>query len=52
MGISKNFRSYNSGINIIKKKYNIKNRIFNNKKIINYGEKILNSTYSKIVKII
>ena len=50
--ISKKFKNYNSGINIIKKKYNIKTKNFDNKKIIKYGEKVLNSTYSEIVKII
>ena len=52
LGISHKFRSYNSGINIMKKKQDIKIKNFNNKKIIKYGEKILNSTYSKIEEMI
>ena len=52
LGISQKFKSYNSGIKIIKKKLGIKTKNFDNKKIIKYGEKILNSTYSKILETI
>tara|TARA_Y100001970_G_scaffold58930_1_gene74968 strand:- start:2031 stop:3278 length:1248 start_codon:yes stop_codon:yes gene_type:complete len=50
--ISKKFSSYNSGINIIKKKFNKKNRVFDNRMITKYGETILNSTYNRIQKLI
>ncbi len=52
LGISKKFNNYNSGINIIKKRFNKKNRVFNNRKIIKYGETVLNSTYNRIEKLI
>ena len=52
MGISEKFKSYDAGINIIRRKYNIKNKSFDNKKIIQYGEKVLNSTYSKLANLI
>jgi len=50
--ISSKFKNYNSGIKIIKKNYNKKSKVSDNKIIINYGDKILNSTYSNIIKII
>ena len=52
MNISEKFENYASGTKIIKKKYDKKRKTFDNKKIIHYGEKVLNSTYSKLVKLI
>ena len=52
LGISKKFLDYNYGSKLIEME-NIKiQRNFNNKKLINYGEKILNLTYSEIKKFI
>ena len=52
LGISKKFLDYNNGSKLIERE-NIKiQRNFNNKKLINYGEKILNLTYSEIKKFI
>ena len=52
MKISTKFNSYNNGIKIIEKELKRKNLNFENKKIINYGQKILKSTYSEIIKFI
>ena len=52
MNISSKFNSYNNGIKIIEKKFNKKNNTFNNILLIKYGEKVLNSNYSEIIKLI
>ncbi len=52
MNISSKFNSYNNGIKIIEKKFNKKNNSFNNILLIKYGEKVLNSNYSEIIKLI
>ena len=46
------FKSYNDGIKIINKSVNKNQIVFENKKLIKYGEKILNLTYFKIIKFI
>ncbi len=51
-GISNMFKSYNDGIKIINKSINKNQIVFENKKLIKYGEKILNLTYFKIIKFI
>ncbi len=52
MGITKTFNNYNKGTQIIKKFITKKKFLNENKKLINYGEKILNLTFSEIEKII
>ena len=52
MKISFNFNSYNSGIKIIEERFNKKNKTFNNTLLIKFGEKVLNSNYSEIIKLI
>ncbi len=50
--ISKKFLDYNYGSKLIERENIKKQRNFSNKKLINYGEKILNLTYSEIKKFI
>ena len=52
MKISKMFNNYKSGTELVKNSINKKQFIFENKKLIKYGEKILNLTYQEIVKIV
>ncbi len=52
MSISAKILNYNSGTKIVKKIQNKKLLSLNNKKIIKYGQMILNSTYSQITKLI
>ena len=52
MNISTKFKSYNHGTKIIEKKLNKKMLNFYDKKIIAYGDKVLNLTYSKITRLI
>ncbi len=52
MKISKQFLNYNKGIKIIENSLNKKKLKLDNKNIIQYGEKILNSTYFEIIKLI
>tara|TARA_B100000029_G_scaffold332966_1_gene325131 strand:- start:2446 stop:3234 length:789 start_codon:yes stop_codon:yes gene_type:complete len=52
MNISTVFSNYKQGIKIIENSLYKKRLIFDNKKIIKYGEKILNSTYFEINKLI
>ena len=52
MNISIKFNNYNSGIKIIEKNHNKRKLIYENKKLTNYGKKVLNSTFSQIKKII
>ncbi len=52
MSISNMFKSYNDGINIINKSINKNQIVFENRKLIKYGEKILNLIYFKIIKFI
>ena len=52
MNISSRFNSYNNGFKIIEKKFKKKNNTFNNILLIKYGEKVLNSNYSEIIKLI
>ena len=46
------FNNYKSGTELVKNSINKKQFIFENKKLIKYGEKILNLTYQEIVKIV
>ena len=52
MNISTKFKSYNHGTKIIEKKLNKKMLNFYDKKIITYGDKVLNLTYSEITRLI
>ncbi len=52
MNISTLFSNYKQGMNIIEKSFYKKRLLLDNKKIIKYGEKILNSTYFEIIKFI
>ncbi len=52
MKISKQFFNYNKGIKIIENSLDNKKLIPGNKIIMQYGEKILNSTYFEIIKLI
>ena len=52
MKISTKFHSYKNGIKTIDNKLKNKKSNFDNKKIINYGQKILKSTYTEIIKLI
>ena len=52
MKISTKFNTYKKGIKIIDKEFQKKKSTFDNKKIINYGQKILNLTYNEILKFI
>jgi len=52
MNISTKFKSYNHGTKIIEKKLNKKMLNFYDKKIIAYGDKVLNLTYSEINRLI
>ena len=52
MNISTKFKSYNHGSKIIEKKLNKKMLNFYDKKIITYGDKVLNLTYSEITRLI
>ena len=52
MKISQIFNNYNNGIKIIGKFKDKKQLIFENKKLIKYGKKILNSTYQEIVRFV
>ena len=50
LGISNKFSDYKNGFRIIEKAIIKKQKSYDNKKLINYGEKILNLTYSTIIK--
>ena len=52
MEISNTFKSYNRGKKIIEKLIKKKHLVFENKKLIKYGQKILNLTYFEIKKFI
>ncbi len=52
MKISTKFNTYKKGIKIIDNEFQKKKSTFDNKKIINYGQKILNLTYNEILKFI
>ena len=52
MGISSVFSNYTAGIKLIEKSLKEKSLNFNSKKITKYGDKILNTTYLKIIKYI
>ena len=52
MKISQIFNNYNNGIKIIGKFKDKKQLIFENKMLIKYGKKILNSTYQEIVRFV
>ncbi len=52
MKISNVFSNYKEGIKIIEKSLYKKRLIFDNKKIMKYGAKILNTTYFEIIKFI
>mgnify|MGYP001404728139 CR=1 FL=1 len=52
MNISKVFKSHNQGHNIIYKLLKKKRLSFENRKLMNYGQKILNLTYVKILQLI
>ena len=52
MSISKMFNNYSAGTKIIKKSINKRKLVYENKKLIKYGERILNSTYQEIIKFI
>tara|TARA_B100001121_G_scaffold6746_1_gene5742 strand:+ start:5293 stop:6543 length:1251 start_codon:yes stop_codon:yes gene_type:complete len=52
MKISDVFSNHNKGIKIIENSLYKKKLIFNNKKIIKYGENILNKTYIEIIKFV
>ena len=52
MKISTKFNTYKKGIKIIDNEFQKKKSTFDNKKIINYGQKILNLNYNEILKFI
>ena len=52
MEISNTFSSYSKGKKIIEKLLKKKHLVFENKKLIKYGQKILNLTYIEIEKFI
>ena len=52
MNVANIFNSYNKGTKIINKTFNKKQLVIENKKLIKYGDKILNLTYLKIIKFI
>ena len=52
MKISTKFNTYKKGIKIIDNEFQKKKSTFDNKKIINYGQRILNLTYNEILKFI
>ncbi len=52
MSISNMFKSYNQGHKIINKSLHKKHLVIENKKLIKYGEKILNLIYFEIIKFI
>tara|TARA_B100000029_G_scaffold478382_1_gene524400 strand:+ start:526 stop:1776 length:1251 start_codon:yes stop_codon:yes gene_type:complete len=52
MNVANMFNSYNKGTKIINKTFNKKQLVIKNKKLIKYGDKILNLTYLKIIKFI
>ncbi len=50
MSISEKFLNYNKGIKLVEKIRRKRLLKLNNKKILNYGQMILNSTYTQIIK--
>ncbi len=52
MNVSKVFKNYKAGTNIIYKSINNRQLIHENKKLTKYGEKILDTTYQEIVKFV
>ena len=52
MNVSTKFKNYNQGTKIIENKVNKKLYNFYNKKILDYGDRVLNLTYSVIVKLV
>ena len=52
MNVSTQFKNYNQGTKIIENKVNKKLYNFYNKKILDYGDRVLNLTYSVIVKLV
>jgi len=52
MNVTNVFNSYNKGTKIINKTFNKKQLVIENKKLIKYGDRILNLTYLKIIKFI
>ena len=52
LGISKMFNNYNKGTRLINKSVNKRRLVFENKKLMKYGKKILNLTHQEILKFI
>ena len=50
MSISEKFLNYNKGIKLVEKIRRKRLHKLNNKKILKYGQMILNSTYTQIIK--
>ena len=52
LGISRMFYNYSKGTKLVSDSFRYKKLINENKKLMNYGEKILNLTYQEIIKLI